>query len=81
MYYMFVIAGDEQWPPACSLKFVGGEQFGHQNLVLVDALKPGEMTDVSIEMGSPSTTGIYHGQWRMSTPTGLYFGGIFSYHF
>ena len=41
-------------------------------------LKPGEMTDVSIEMTSPSLTGIHQGQWRMCTAAGLYFGGKLS---
>ncbi len=72
--------GDEPWPPACSLKYVGGEQFGHHDRVMVDALQPGEMTDVSIEMGSPSSTGIFQGQWRMNSPTGLYFGGAAPTH-
>jgi len=41
-------------------------------------LKPGEMTDVSVEMTSPSETGIHQGQWRMRTSAGLYFGGKLS---
>jgi len=41
-------------------------------------LKPGEMADISIEMTSPSETGIHQGQWRMSTAAGLYFGGKLS---
>jgi len=46
--------------------------------VSVDMLKPGEMTDVSVEMTSPSQTGIHQGQWRMCTAAGLYFGGKLS---
>jgi len=38
-------------------------------------LKPGEMTDVSVEMTSPFETGIHQGQWRMCTAAGLFFGG------
>jgi len=68
-------AGDESWPFGCSLRFVSGEQFGPHGSVSVDMLKPGEMTDVSIEMTSPSKTGIHQGQWRMCTAAGLYFGG------
>lgn len=73
------ISGDEAWPPGCSLKFVGGEQFGHRDRVMVDALQPNAVADISVELASPQQTGIYQGQWRMSTPLGFYFGGkIFS---
>jgi len=68
-------AGDEPWSLGCSLRFVSGEQFGPHGSVSVDMLKPGEMADVSIEMTSPSETGIHQGQWRMCTAAGLYFGG------
>jgi len=67
--------GDEPWPFGCSLRFVSGEQFGPHSSVSVDMLKPGEMADVSVEMTSPSETGIHQGQWRMCTAAGLYFGG------
>lgn len=70
--------GDESWPFGCSLRFVCGEQFGPHGSVSVDMLQPGEMTDVSIEMTSPSQTGIHQGQWRMCTAAGLYFGGKLS---
>eukprot|EP00914_Ancora_sagittata_P003496 GHVO01007335.1.p1 GENE.GHVO01007335.1~~GHVO01007335.1.p1 ORF type:complete len:298 (+),score=18.35 GHVO01007335.1:93-986(+) len=68
--------GDESWPPACSLKYVSGDQFGHTDRVLVDMLPPGGVTDVSIEMKSPEKTGYYQGQWRMCTPTGMSFGEV-----
>lgn len=68
--------GDEAWPPGCSLKFVGGEQFGHRDRVMVDALQPNAVADISVELASPQQTGIYQGQWRMSTPLGFYFGEI-----
>ena len=43
---------------------------------MVDVLEAGAVTDVSVDMASPCNTGIYQGQWRMQTPTGLYFGGL-----
>ncbi|XP_053706371.1 protein ILRUN-like [Synchiropus splendidus] len=68
--------GAESWPPGVSLKYVGGHQFGHVNMAMVKALVPQEMTDVSIQMQSPASPGIYQGQWRMCTASGLYFGDI-----
>jgi hypothetical protein len=38
-------------------------------------LEPGQEADISVDMESPVTTGVYQSQWRMSTPTGLFFGG------
>jgi hypothetical protein len=67
-------SGDEPWPTGCSLRFVTGELFGPNDSVSVQALLPGEMVDISIEMISPIETGIHQGQWRMCTTSGLYFG-------
>lgn len=67
--------GREQWPLGCSLRFLGGAQMTSQDRVSVEPLHPGHSCDVSIEMLSPPTPGIYEGQWKMSTPSGLFFGG------
>ncbi|KAF7253259.1 Protein ILRUN [Varanus komodoensis] len=68
--------GTEAWPPGVCLKYVGGDQFGHVNMVMVRSLEPQEIADVSVQMCSPSTAGMYQGQWRMCTATGLYYGDI-----
>lgn len=44
-------------------------------MVMVRSLEPQEIADVSVQMCSPSTAGMYQGQWRMCTATGLYYGG------
>lgn len=69
------LSGAESWPPGVCLKYVGGDQFGHVNMVMVRSLDPQEMTDVSVQMQSPTSPGMYQGQWRMCTATGLYYGG------
>ncbi|XP_035221952.1 protein ILRUN-like isoform X2 [Stegodyphus dumicola] len=66
----------ERWPPGCSLRFVGGDRMSHIDRVFVDPLEPHEMVDVSVEMVSPQTPGMYQGQWRMSTATGQFFGEV-----
>nr|XP_047926843.1 protein ILRUN isoform X1 [Anser cygnoides] len=68
--------GTEAWPPGVCLKYVGGDQFGHVNMVMVRSLEPQEIADVSVQMCSPSTAGMYQGQWRMCTATGLYYGDV-----
>jgi len=67
--------GAESWPPGVCLKYIGGDQFGHVNMVLVKALDPQEVFDVSVQMHSPTAPGMFQGQWRMCTATGLFYGG------
>ncbi|GIY98810.1 protein ILRUN [Caerostris extrusa] len=71
-----VTIGNERWPPGCCLRYTAGDQLGPVDRVVVDALDPHNMTDVSVEMISPQTAGIYQGQWRMSTATGQFFGEV-----
>lgn len=69
-------SGTEKWPPGCSLRFINGHLMGNCERVVVDPLEPGQMADVSLEMVSPAQSGIYQGQWRMSTAIGQFFGEI-----
>jgi hypothetical protein len=69
------MTGEERWPIGCSLRFVSGEQMTTSDSFLVQPLEPGQIYDLFIEMVSPSKPGIYEGQWRMTTPTGMAFGG------
>ncbi|XP_076874868.1 protein ILRUN-like [Brachyhypopomus gauderio] len=68
--------GPESWPPGVCLKYIGGDQFGHVNFVMVRSLDPQEMFDVSVQMRSPVAPGIYQGQWRMCTASGLFYGDV-----
>lgn len=72
---LLCITGAESWPPGVSLKYIGGDQFGHVNTVMVKSLDPQEVSDVSVQMRSPAAPGMYQGQWRMCTSTGLFYGG------
>lgn len=67
--------GDDSWPPGCNLRYCSGDNLSNTDRAIVNALTPGQVTDVSVEMHSPSNTGVYQSQWRLSTPTGLFFGG------
>lgn len=42
---------------------------------MVKSLEPQEVSDVSVQMRSPAAPGMYQGQWRMCTSTGLFYGG------
>jgi len=74
LYFAFL--GREQWPYGCSLRFLGGAQMTSQDYVAVESLHPGHSCDVNIEMTSPQQPGIYEGQWRMTTSSGLFFGEV-----
>jgi len=58
-----MLKGNSSWPPGCSLKFTSGCQLGAAERVMIESLDP------------PSVAGMYQGQWRMSSPTGVLFGG------
>lgn len=66
--------GMDRWPPGCSLRYCSGEKLSSLEWRTVDALSPGEEKEITIEMVSPSLPGSYSSVWRMSTPTGVYFG-------
>ncbi|XP_040060815.2 protein ILRUN [Gasterosteus aculeatus] len=68
--------GAESWPPGVCLKYIGGDQFGHVNTVMVKSLDPQEISDVSVQMRSPTAPGMYQGQWRMCTASGLFYGDV-----
>ena len=73
--YTMLVLGVERWPPGVFLKFTYGDQLGPITFLLVDAVEPMGCTDVSVEMISPASNGIYQAQWRMCSPMGQYFGG------
>jgi len=67
--------GDDRWPDGSYLAFTGGVNLALQSAVPVAPLNPGEVTDISVDMNSPSLPGMYESKWRMATPNGSYFGG------
>jgi hypothetical protein len=69
--------GDEIWPPGCCLRFSGGDQLCAAERIPVRSVGPGCVMDLSVDMVSPEQPGIYESKWRMSTPSGSYFGGLF----
>lgn len=66
--------GNETWPAGCSLRFTDGDQLSTYTQVLVGPVAPQREIDISVEMCSPPTTGMYQGKWRMCNPAGNFFG-------
>ena len=67
----------DQWPPGTCLRFIQGHQLGPLDRVYTDQLDGQAEMDISVRMQSPSHCGLYQGQWRMSTSSGVFFGGKF----
>jgi len=66
--------GMEQWPIGCTLRFTSGDRLSQDTQVTVGAVPPRGEVDISVEMQSPPTAGMFQGQWRMCNPFGHYFG-------
>lgn len=69
-------SGNEDWPFGCCLRFLMGERMGAPDSVNVQPTPPGMCIEVTVNMISPSIPGIYQGQWRMHTSSGVPFGEI-----
>ena len=57
------------------MKFCTGENLAQTDRIIVEAIQPKCTTEVSVEMHARAQPGVYESQWRMSTATGLFFGG------
>lgn len=69
-------SGSEQWPFGCVFQLAGGDSsLCTERRLPIPALNPGESTNITIDIVSPSAPGVYQAKWRMCTPTGCYFGG------
>lgn len=67
-------SGGEQWPNNCSLRFVNGDRLQDRDEIYVSSLIPGEQTNISVDIISPSVSKIIKSQWRLFTPAGVPFG-------
>ncbi|CAF0909235.1 unnamed protein product [Adineta ricciae] len=67
-------SGTERWPSNCSLRFVNGDRFQERDEVYVSSLAPGEQTNISVHITSPSGSRIIRSQWRLFTAAGVPFG-------
>lgn len=66
-------SGSEDWPVGCTLKLASGHDMGFRSQT-IPPLNGGGTTNITIQMTSPVEPGIYESQWRLSTPSGVFFG-------
>jgi hypothetical protein len=62
------------WQPGFRFAFYGGDPMGGSNYILTQTLAPGKQMDLSLSMITPNGVGIVISTWRMSDPTGWFFG-------
>jgi len=67
-------SGLTNWPLGCTLKLASGHTMANTASISVPALAAGASANFSVQMTSPSQAGIYESQWRIATPTGVFFG-------
>ncbi len=63
------------WTNQFDTIFVSGDQMnGISPLPLTTAVAPNATLDISVTLKAPGTTGTYHGNWELRTPSGVIFG-------
>lgn len=60
------------WDSSYTLVFKNGEQMGNQTThPMPTTVNPGDTIDISIELTSPPTAGVYRGYWALRNPAGV----------
>ena len=63
-------SGTCSWPAGTTWIFVSGQQMAGPDAVPVPTTRPGETTDVSVNLIAPGTPGTYTGYWTLRFPDG-----------
>ncbi len=66
--------GTCSWGPDYSLIFYGGDQMSGPPSVAIPAVAPGEITNISVNLKSPSSGGAFTGLWEFQNSSGQRFG-------
>ncbi|NPV76406.1 MAG: hypothetical protein HPY59_08515 [Anaerolineae bacterium] len=68
-------AGSCAWSPDFDIVFVGGSVMGAPGAQKLNTtINPGQNVDISLTMTAPSTEGVYKGDWKLRSSTGVVFG-------
>lgn len=63
------------WPLGTHLVAKTGEELSRLHSIHLPLLSPGTETSVSLDFQAPTSSGVYHCQWRACTAGGALFGG------
>lgn len=62
------------WPPGSCIAFMEGAPLSFETAVLVPSIEPGDEIEISVDMQSPGTAGIYQSRWHLNTFQRVPFG-------
>ncbi len=63
------------WTTSYSLVFDSGEQMGGAaSVLLTSQVKPGQSSDISVDLTAPNAAGTYRGNWKLADDKGTRFG-------
>jgi len=67
-------SGNVAWPEGVTLCFVSGDSLSLFESIPVMSVAPGAEVDVSVDMTAPKEVGRYVSNWRLQSPSGVFFG-------
>lgn len=67
-------SGNVAWPEGVALSFVSGDSLSLFESIPVMSVAPGAEVDVSVDMTAPKEVGRYVSNWRLQSPSGVFFG-------
>ena len=66
--------GSCNWTTAYTLVFAGGDVMGGATTPIPNAVNPGDVTEVSLDLVAPKIAGTYIGHWQLRNAEGFFFG-------
>lgn len=73
--WRIVNGGSCTWIPGYALVFAGGYSFGAPAATpLSGEVPPGAEVDFTLHLTAPSEPGVYQGDWKLRSASGVYFG-------
>jgi len=68
-------AGSCAWNRSFAVVFISGSQMDSPSeFSLNDIVRPGEITEISVDLRAPSRSGEHNGYWKLRSDTGVIFG-------
>jgi hypothetical protein len=68
--------GSTTWDKSYLVRLFAGDRFGAADLKFSGTVKPGEQTNVTLDMTAPNTMGEYNSVWVMTNTDGRNFGSF-----
>ncbi len=68
--------GTTTWDNNYQIRLYAGTNFGADNTHIIGTVKPGDQTNVTMDMKAPDTVGEYNSIWVITNPDGRNFGSF-----